>query len=130
MTRKTRIVSAALAATSLMAAMPTVGHAASFTFVSRLDHEPSNSAPGHNCKEDGSDDPTPTCTRVAIDQSFAAPGALTLRLAKLMNAGFTNNGYSALGMGDGTGPTVNVQGRGFDENEANAIESFPANLQV
>ena len=32
--------------------------------------------------------------------------------------------------GDGTGPAVNYQGRGFDENEANAIETFPADLAV
>jgi hypothetical protein len=141
MTRKTRIVSAALAASSLLAAVPAVSQA-DYTFGSRLDHEPSNSAPGHNCREDGSDDATPPCTRIAIDESFAvsgglvapmdgkivrfrvragAPGSLTLRVARYANG---------MARGDGTGPTVNYQGRGYDENEANAIETFPANLTV
>ncbi len=149
MTRSTRIISAALAAASLMA-VPAVSQADSMTFGSRLDHEPSNSAPGHNCKEDGSDDATPTCSRVAIDESFAvpgglvapmdgtitkfsvragAPGTLTFRVAQLSNITRTPD-YSAVGVGDGAGPTVNVQGRGFDENEANAIESFPASVPV
>jgi hypothetical protein len=150
MNSKTKLISAALAATSLMAVLPAVSQA-DYTFGSRLDHEPSNSAPGHNCREDGSDDPTPTCTRVAIDQSFAvpgglvapmdgkivrfrvragAPGSLTLRLAQLQNAGFTGNGYSAQGRGDGTGPTVTYQGKGYNENEADAVETFPADLTV
>jgi len=150
MTSRTQLLSAALAAASLFAAVPAVSQA-DVTFGSRLDHEPSNSAPAHNCREDGSDDPTPACTRVAIDQSFAAsgglvapmdgkivrfrvragaPGTLTLKLAQLQNAGFTGNGYTADGRSDGTGPTVTVQGRGFDENEATAVETFPADLTV
>src|SRR3954464_10322914 len=125
MTRKTRIVSAALAASSLLAAVPAVSQA-DYTFGSRLDHEPSNSAPGHNCREDGSDGATPPCTRIAIDESFAvsgglvapmdgkivrfrvragAPGSLTLRVARYANG---------MARGDGTGPTVNYQGRGYD----------------
>lgn len=141
MTRKTRIVSAALAASSLLAVVPAASQA-DYTFGSRLDHEPSNSAPGHNCREDGSDDATPPCTRLAIDESFAvsgglvapmdgkivrfriragAPGSLTLRVARYADG---------MARGDGTGPTVNYQGRGFDENEANAIETFPADLAV
>jgi hypothetical protein len=141
MISKTKLITTALAASSLLAALPAVGHADT-TFGSRLEHEPSNSAPAHNCREDGSDDPTPTCTRVAVDQSFAvsggltapmdgkitrfrvragAPGSLTLRLAQV--AGDTARG-------DGSGPTVTVQGRGFDENEANAVETFPADVPV
>src|SRR5262249_36881018 len=64
---------AALTAATVFSAIPAVSQA-DVTFGSRLDHEPSNSAPAHNCREDGSDDPTPTCTRVAIDQSFAVSG--------------------------------------------------------
>jgi hypothetical protein len=141
MTRKTRIVCAALAASSLLAVVPAASQA-DYTFGSRLDHEPSNSAPGHNCREDGSDDATPPCTRLAIDESFAvsgglvapmdgkivrfriragAPGSLTLRVARYADG---------MARGDGAGPTVNYQGRGFDENEANAIETFPADLAV
>lgn len=145
-----KLITSALVAASVFAAVPAIS-SADTTFGSRLTHEPSNSAPAHNCREDGSDDPTPTCTRVAIDQSFAvsgglvapmdgkivrfrvragAPGTLTLKLAQLRNAGFTGSGYSAEGRSDGTGPTVQVQGRGFDENEANAVETFPADLTV
>ena len=141
MTSKTKLISAALAAASVFAAVPAVSQADS-TFGSRLDHEPSNSAPGHNCREDGSDDATPPCTRLAIDQSFAvpgglvapmdgkivrfrvragAPGSLTLRVAQYANG---------MARGDGTGPTVNYQGKGFNENEADAVETFPADLTV
>jgi hypothetical protein len=129
MTSKTKLISAALAAASVFATVPAVSQA-DYTFGSRLDHEPSNSAPGHNCREDGSDDATPPCTRLAIDQSFAvpgglvapmdgkivrfrvragAPGSLTLRVAQYANG---------MARGDGTGPTVNYQGKGFSENEA------------
>jgi hypothetical protein len=149
MTRSTRIISAALAAASLMA-VPAVSQADSMTFGNRLDHEPSNSAPAHNCKEDGSQDATPACTRVGIDESFAvpgglvapmdgtitklsvragAPGSMTFRLAKLLSLSRAP-GFSAVGVSDGTGPTVNVQGRGFDENESTAIESFQVSVPV
>jgi hypothetical protein len=152
-TRSTTIVSAISAALALLALllMPALGHAKTSTFGIRLDHEPSNSAPGHNCKEDGSDDPTPTCTRVAIDMGDAvpggltapmngtivkfrvragAPGQLTFRLAQLRNLGFDPSigDYLGYGKGVGTGPTVQVAGRGFDE--MNPIEEFPAHLKV
>ena len=141
MTSKTKLISAALTAASVLAAVPAVSQA-DYTFGSRLDHEPSNSAPGHNCREDGSEDPTPPCTRLAIDESFAvpgglvapmdgkivrfrvragAPGSLTLRVAQYANG---------MARGDGIGPTVNYQGRGFNENEADAVETFPADLRV
>jgi hypothetical protein len=151
MTNSKRIICGALAAMSLLA-LPAAGQAKSLTFGTRLDHEPSNSAPAHNCKEDGSDDPTPTCSRVAIDESIAVPGGLrapadgrivrfrvragapgqvTFRLARLKNAGFNQalGEYTALGKSGGVGPTVNVAGRGFDET-GNPVESFPANLKV
>jgi hypothetical protein len=144
------VVSAALALLALLL-MPAIGHAKTSTFGTRLDHEPSNSAPGHNCKEDGSDDPTPACTRVAIDMSDAvpgglrapmngtivkfrvragAPGDLTFRLAQLRNLGFdpSLDAYTGFGKGAGTGPTVHVQGHGFDET--NPVEEFPAHLKV
>ncbi len=153
MARTTRIaslVSAALTALVLLC-LPAIGHAQSSTFGTRLDHEPSNSAPGHNCREDGSEDPTPLCTRVAIDQSDAvpggltaprngtivkfrvragAPGQLTFRLAKLRDLGYdsTLGDYVGFGKGAGRGPTVQVAGRGFDE--ANFVEEFPAHLKV
>jgi hypothetical protein len=153
MARTTRIgslVSAAFAALVLLCT-PAIGQAKTYTFGIRLDHEPSNSAPGHNCREDGSDDPTPACTRVAIDEGDAvpgglraprngtivklrvragAPGVLTFRLAQLRNLGFDPalGEYAGFGRGAGVGPTVQVQGRGFDET--NPVEEFPAHLKV
>lgn len=153
MVRTTRIVAVVSAAFTALVLLctPAIGHAKSYTFGTRLDHEPSNSAPGHNCKEDGSDDPTPACTRVAIDMGAAvpgglraprngtivkfrvragAPGQLTFRLAKLKSLGFDPalGDYAGFGKGVGTGPTVQVAGRGFDET--NPIEEFPAHLKV
>jgi hypothetical protein len=151
MTRKTRIAIAALSAMSVLA-VPSVGQAKNITFGIRLDHEPSNSVPAHNCREDGSEDPTPACTRVATDAGAAvkaglrapkdgtivqfrvragAPGRMTFRLARLRNLGFNPDIARPvfLGRAVGTGPTVNVQGRGFDET-GNPVESFKANLKV
>lgn len=153
MARTTRIVtviSAALSALVLFVT-PAIGQAKTYTFGIRLDHEPSNSAPGHNCREDGSEDPTPACTRVAIDAGNAvpgglraprngtivklrvragAPGQLTFRLARLQGLGFDPSvgEYAGFGKGAGTGPTVSVAGRGYDE--VNPIEEFPAHLKV
>jgi len=142
---------AALAAVAALLLVPATGHAKTYTFGTRLDHEPSNSAPGHNCREDGSDDPTPACTRVAIDMGDAvaggltaprdgtivafrvragAPGDLTFRLARLRNLGFDPSlgDFAGFGKSAGSGPTVHVEGRGFDE--ANAVEQFPAHVKV
>ena len=150
MARIVRLVSALTALTALLA-LPTIGHAKTYTFGTRLDHEPSNSAPGHNCREDGSDDPTPACTRVAIDMGAAvsggltaprngtivkfrvragAPSDLTFRLARLDQLGFDASlgDFAGFGKGAGTGPTVHVDGRGFDE--ANPVEEFPARVKV
>lgn len=150
MTRLVRLVSALAALTALLA-LPAAGHAKTYTFGTRLDHEPSNSAPGHTCKEDGSDDPTPACTRVAIDMGAAvpggltaprngtivkfrvragAPGDLTFRLARLSQLGFDPSlgDFAGYGKGAGTGPAVHVAGRGFDEHDA--VEEFPARLKV
>jgi hypothetical protein len=153
MARTTRVItvlSAALSALVLLVT-PAIGQAKSYTFGIRLDHEPSNSAPGHNCREDGSDDPTPACTRVAISAGNAvpgglraphngtivkfrvragAPGQLTFRLARLQSLGFDSSvgEYAGFGKGAGKGPTVNVAGRGVDES--NPVEEFPAHLKV
>lgn len=153
MTSSARIVRIAttVAALALLLALPALGQAKTATFGTRLDHEPSNSAPGHNCKEDGSDDPTPACTRVAIDMGDAvpggltaprngtivkfrvragAPGALTFRLVQLKALGFDPSlgDFAGFGKGVGTGPTVQVAGRGFDETDP--VEEFPAHLKV
>jgi hypothetical protein len=150
MARIVRLISAVTALVALLA-VPAVGHAKTYTFGTRLDHEPSNSAPGHNCREDGSDDPTPACTRVAIDMGAAvpggltaprngtivkfrvragAPGELTFRLAQLKQLGFDPSlgDFAGFGRAAGTGPTGHVAGRGFDE--ADPVEEFPAHLKV
>lgn len=150
MTRTARTLTA-VASLALLLALPATGHAKTYTFGIRLDHEPSNSAPAHNCREDGSDDPTPACTRVAIDMGDAvaggltaprngtivkfrvragAPGDLTFRLARLSNLGFDSSlgDFAGFGKSAGTGPAVHVEGRGFDEE--NAVEEFPAHLKV
>ncbi|MBS1869223.1 MAG: hypothetical protein JSS99_06125 [Actinobacteria bacterium] len=153
MTRIARPVSAlaALVAVAALLLVPAASQAKTYTFGIRLDHEPSNSAPAHNCREDGSDDPTPACTRVAIDAGDAvpgglrapangtivkfrvragAPGDLTFRLAKLTQLGFDPSlgSFAGFGKGAGTGPSVHVEGRGFDDT--NAVEQFPAHLKV
>jgi hypothetical protein len=150
MARIVRLVSAVAALAALLL-MPAASHAKTYTFGTRLDHEPSNSAPAHTCKEDGSDDPTPACTRVAIDMGDAvpggltaprngtivkfrvragAPGDLTFRLSKLKQLGFDPSlgDFAGFGKGVGTGPSVHVEGHGFDET--NPVEEFPAHLKV
>jgi len=150
MARTVRLISAVAALAALLL-VPAASHAKTYTFGTRLDHEPSNSAPAHNCKEDGSDDPTPACTRVAIDMGDAVPGGLTaprngtivkfrvragapseltFRLAKLKALGFDPSlgDFAGFGKGAGTGPTVHVDGRGFDETDP--VEEFPAHLKV
>lgn len=150
MVRIIRLVSAVAALAALLV-VPAASHAKTYTFGTRLDHEPSNSAPGHNCREDGSEDPTPACTRVAIDMGAAvaggltaprdgtivafrvragAPGDLTFRLARLKQLGFDPSlgEFAGFGKGAGRGPTVHVQGRGFDERDP--VEEFPARLKV
>lgn len=157
MARTTRIAPLAAAVATLLALLLAAfagqadAKAKTYTFGIRLDHEPSNSTPAHNCREDGSDDPTPTCTRVAISEGRAAehglraprngtivkfrvragaPGQLTFRLARLRGLGFdpAYDTFVGFGRNGGVGPTVQVEGRGFDE--VNPIEEFPARLKV
>jgi hypothetical protein len=143
MTRTTNLIAGLMSAAVL--ATPALASASQVSFGTRLDHEPSNSVPAHTCAEDGSDTPTPACTRVAVDQGDAidgvlrapmngkivafkvragGPGQMTFRLVSLQG------GMGIyMGRGDGTGPTVNVQGNGFSET-GDPVETFPANLQV
>jgi len=153
MARTTRIVafvSAAFTALVLLCT-PAIGHAKTYTFGTRLDHEPSNSAPGHNCREDGSEDPTPACTRVAIDEGAAvpgglvaprdgtiikfrvragAPGQITFRLVRLRNLGYdaTLGDFAGFGRAAAVGPTVYPSGRGFYDYKP--VEEYPAHLRV
>jgi hypothetical protein len=152
MIRNRITITAALVAAGTALAGPAIAPAKTVTFGTRLDHEPSNSVPAHNCREDGSEDPTPTCTRVAIDKSIApggrlvapangtivafkvragGPGIVTFRLARMKNLGFDAalDDYSGLGRSAGVGPTVQVQGNGFSET-GNPVERFPARMTV
>lgn len=151
MTTKTRIVATAMTALSLLAGAAGA-NAKTIAFGIRLDHEPSNSLPAHNCREDGSEDPTPICSRVATDRGDAVggrlrapangtivrfrvraggPGVVTFRLARLKQFGFDQSlgDWSGLGRDAGVGPTVMVAGHGFDET-GNPVETFPAHLRV
>ena len=143
---------ATVVATGAALAVPAVAPAKTVTFGTRLDHEPSNSLPAHNCREDGSDDPTPVCSRIAIDQGDApagrltapadgtivkfrvragGPGVVRFRLARMSKLGFDPllEDYSGLGRSAGTGPTVMVQGNGFAET-GDPVETFPAHVKV
>jgi len=147
-----KLISLALAATTLLS-IPAMADAKTYTFGHRLDHEPSNSAPAHNCKEDGSDDITPPCTRVAIDQDgggavaagmtapangritqfkvrAGAPGPITFRVVRLRNLHRDVSQMVAEGRTVGQPVTVMAQGLGFNETEAEAVETFPANVKV
>lgn len=140
------------AVTASVLATPALAAAKTVTFGIRLDHEPSNSLPAHNCREDGSEDPTPACTRVATDAGNAVkaglrapangtivrfriraggPGTVTFRLARLKSFGFDPAFGDTTGFGRnaGIGPTVQVAGNGFAE-EGNPVETFPARLKV
>lgn len=150
MTSRLRTTVLTAAATALLA--PAAAPAKTVTFGIRLDHEPSNSLPAHNCLEDGSDDATPACTRLATDAGDAVkgglrapangtivkfriraggPGAVTFRLGHMKGFGFDAalEDYSGLARDAGVGPTVQVQGNGFSE-DGNPVETFPARLKV
>jgi hypothetical protein len=149
-TKLTTLVATAVAAALL--AVPAGVQAKTVTFGIRLDHEPSNSLPAHNCREDGSEDPTPICSRVATSEGRSVkgnlrapadgtivkfrvraggPGTVTFRLARLKSFAFDPvlMDWSGFGKSAGAGPTVQVAGNGFAE-EGNPIETFPARMKV
>lgn len=138
------LVATTIATGLLTAAAP----AKTVTFGIRLDHEPSNSLPAHNCREDGSEEPTPTCTRVALDGGrvvkagarapadgvitkfrirSGGPGVVTFRLARLRIDDLATDDY--FGLGAGRGPTVMVAGNGFAET-GNPVETFRTRTPV
>jgi hypothetical protein len=123
-----------------LALAPSAAIAHPVTFGHRLDHEPSNSSPAHNCKEDGSQDPTPACTRIPNDEAgggavaagmtaprkgtvkefkvrAGAPGDLRFVVVK-KNGEFAKARYRT--------PVFHVQGLGFNADEASAVETFKA----
>jgi hypothetical protein len=127
-----------------IATLPATSIASPITFGHRLDHEPSNSSPAHNCKEDGSDDLTPACTRIPNDGDgggavaagmtapargvikrfkvrAGAPGDLRFVIVK-QNGEFAKARYRS--------PVFHVQGLGFNEDEASAVETFKVKAKV
>jgi hypothetical protein len=121
-----------------LAMLPASAIASPITFGHRLDHEPSNSSPAHNCKEDGSSDPTPACTRIpndgdgggAVAAGMTAPRKGTIKKFKVRagapgdlrfvivkkNGQFAKARYRS--------PVFGVQGLGFNADEASAVETF------
>jgi hypothetical protein len=140
---KTISLPTSLAAVAL-ALVPATTMAAPITFGHRLDHEPSNSAPGHNCREDGSDDPTPACTRIPNDGDSG--GAVAAGLTAPAKGVITKFKVRAGAPGDlkfvvvkrkgdfakarHITQTFHVQGLGFNEDEASAVETFKAKVKV
>jgi hypothetical protein len=140
---KTISLPTSLAAVAL-ALVPATTMAAPLTFGHRLDHEPSNSAPGHNCREDGSDDPTPACTRIPNDGDSG--GAVAAGLTAPAKGVITKFKVRAGAPGDlkfvvvkrkgdfakarHITQTFHVQGLGFNEDEASAVETFKAKVKV
>jgi hypothetical protein len=133
----------AVLVTAASLALPAVSSAA-ITFGHRLDHEPSNSAPGHNCREDGSDDPTPACTRIPNDGDSG--GAVAAGLTAPAKGVITKFKVRAGAPGDlkfvvvkrkgdfakarHITQTFHVQGLGFNEDEASAVETFKTKVKV
>ncbi len=145
-TRLSRLALTVAAAALALALVPVAAQAKSTWFGSSLLHEPSNSAPAHPCGPDGN--PLLACTRVgvrypgtsgrvraprsgrivAFKVRAGAPGRMTFKVVRVRNLNTRTNPGSGQAKAVGRGPTVNVQGRGFDET--NAIERFPANVRV
>lgn len=124
-----------------LALAPSAFASPNITFGHRLDHEPSGSTPGHNCAEDGSDDPTPACTRIpndgdrggAVPAGIAAPVSGRITKFKIRAGGAETVRFVIVRKkADNTAkavyrsPLFNVQGLGFNEDEPDAVETFSA----
>jgi hypothetical protein len=124
--------------TLALAAIPTTAMAHPITFGHRLDHEPSNSSPAHTC--DGSQDPTPACTRIpndgdgggAVAAGMTAPRKGTIKQFKV-RAGAPGDLQFVIVKKNGEfakaryrSPVFHVQGLGFNQDEASAVETFKA----
>lgn len=137
-------ICAALASTALLALPATSG---AFKFGAKLDREPSNSAPPHQCSQDSSDIQNP-CTRVLVqsetgfvDNHLTSPkagkltkiriragaaGSIRFKLVRLKDPNPVQG--TIKGKAVAKSKTFQVKGNGF--NTTNPIESFAVNMTV
>jgi hypothetical protein len=138
-------IAAALTSVALLALPATSG---AFKFGAKLDREPDNSAPPHDCSKDGGDIQSP-CTRVLVksetglvDGHLTSPkagkltkirvragaaGSIRFKLVLLQDAK-PGPGAKIKGKAVAKSKVFQVQGNGF--NATNAIESFAVNMTV
>jgi hypothetical protein len=135
-------ISAAVASIALLALPATSG---AFKFGAKLDREPDNSAPPHDCSKDGGDIQSP-CTRVMVASDTGlvngnltspkagkltkirvragAAGSIRFKLVRLKEPNPVAG--TIKGKAVAKSKVFQVQGNGF--NATNAIESFPVNM--
>ena len=134
----------ALAFVALLAVPSTSG---AFKFGAKLDREPSNSAPPHDCAKDGGDIESP-CTRVMIrsetglvNNNLTSPkagkvtkirvragaaGSIRIKLVRLKD--LNPAAGTVKGKAVAKSKVLQVQGNGFDAT--NPVESFNVNMTV
>jgi hypothetical protein len=137
-------ICAALASSALLALPATSG---AFKFGAKLDSEPSNSAPAHECSDDNSDIQNP-CTRVLVKSETGlvsgnltspkagkltkirvragAPGSIRFKLVRLKDPNPVQG--TIKGKAVAKSKVFQVKGRGFDAT--NPVESFNVNMTV
>jgi hypothetical protein len=142
--RRIAIFSGALASAALLA-LPAASGA--FKFGAKLDRDPDNSAPPHDCAKDGGEISSP-CTRVLIssetglvDNHLTSPkngkitkiriragaaGKVRFKLVRLKDINPAQ--HTVKGKAMAKSKQFSVQGNGF--NSTNAIESFNVNMTV
>ncbi|HKP89804.1 MAG TPA: hypothetical protein VJT75_07475 [Thermoleophilaceae bacterium] len=142
--RRIAICAAALASSALLM-LPAASGA--FKFGAKLDRDPDNSAPPHDCSKDGGEIASP-CTRVLVasdtglvDNHLTSPktgkltkirvragaaGSVRFKLIRLKDPNPTT--HTIKGKAVAKSKVFQVQGNGF--NATNAIESFAVNMTV
>jgi hypothetical protein len=143
--RRFAISTAVLASAGLLA-LPAASGA--FKFGAKLDADPDNSNPAHDCTKDGGSDIQNPCTRVLIASDTGlvdnhltspkngkltkiriragGPGSVRFKLIRLKDINPQN--HTVKGKAVAKSKTFQVQGNGF--NSTNAIESFKVNMTV
>src|SRR4051794_13694588 len=142
--RRIAIYSGALASTALLA-LPAASSA--FKFGAKLDRDPDNSAPPHQCSQDAGEIGSP-CTRVLISSETGlvdnhltspkdgkitkirvragAPGKVRFKLIRLKDINPAQQ--TVKGKAVAKSKQFSVQGNGF--NSTHAIESFNVSMKV
>jgi hypothetical protein len=143
--RRIVISSAALAAAALIAAP--VANGSTFKFGAKLDRDPDNSNPAHDCSQDGGEISSP-CTRVLIASDTGlvsghltapksgklskikvragGPGKVRFKLIRLKD--INPAAHTVKGKAVAKSKQFSVQGNGFDDT--NNVESFTVNMKV